>query len=121
MNGMDINVTEARKDTFNRAAAVFNGVGHSVSRFRGSEWRGRYIRHRGKSFAEYSRTRMIWLACLLCISVFLIAAGFGLCRIAVYGPHGGGRRHPGAAAVQTGYSASVETRTTPLSLAGGRD
>jgi hypothetical protein len=121
MNGMDINAAETRKDTFNRAATVFNGVGHSVSRFRGSEWRGRYIRHRSKSFAEYSRTRMIWLACLFCLSVFLIAAGFELCRIAVYGTNGSGRRYSGGEAVQTGYSASVETRTTPLSLTGGRD
>jgi hypothetical protein len=94
------------------------GIGHSVSRFRGSEWRGRCIRHRSKSFAEYSRTRVIWLACLFCLSVFLVAAGFELCRIAVYGTAGGGGRYSGAE-VQTGYPASVEAGTPPLYLTGG--
>ncbi|MDR1510044.1 MAG: hypothetical protein LBS53_10430 [Synergistaceae bacterium] len=117
---MDGNVTEARKGAFNWAATVFSGIGHSVSRFRWNEWRGRRIRHRSKYFAEYSRAKMIWLACLLCLSVFLIVAGFELCRGAIYnGTPDGGRRYPGAAAVQTGYPVSVETRTPPLFLTGG--
>ncbi|MDR1510438.1 MAG: hypothetical protein LBS53_12465 [Synergistaceae bacterium] len=115
---MDGNVTEARKGTFNRAATVFSGIEHSVSRFRWSEWRGRYIRRRGKSFAEYSRARIIWLACLLCLSAFLIMAGFELCRIAVYGTPGGGRGYLGAA-VQTGYLVSAGRRTPPLPLTEG--
>jgi hypothetical protein len=114
MNGMDINAAEARKDTFNRAATVFSGIGDSVSRFRGSGWHGRHIRHRSKYYAEYSRAGMIWLACLLCLGVFLIAAGFELCRIAVYGTAGG-------AAVQAEYPAYVEAHTPPSSLMKGRD
>jgi hypothetical protein len=121
MNGMDINVTEACKDTFKQDVTVFNGIEHSVSRFRGNEWRGRYIRHRSKSFAEYSRTRVMWLACLLCFSVFLIAAGFELCRIAVYGTGDVGRRYASENVQQTGCSASVEARATPLPLTGGRN
>jgi hypothetical protein len=121
MNGMDGNVTEARKNTFNQGAEVFSGIGHSISKFRGSEWRGRYIRHRSKYYAEYSRARMIWLVCLFCLSVVLIAAGFELCRIAVYGTPGDGRRYSGAAVQQAGYSVSVEKHTAPLPLTGGRD
>jgi hypothetical protein len=109
MNGMDTTVTEARKDTFNRAATVFSGIDHSVSRYRWSDWHGRYIRRRGKSFAEYSRAKMIWLACLLCLSAFLIMAGFELCRIAVYGTYDSGR----------GYSTSVEAMTPLLPMTGG--
>jgi hypothetical protein len=95
------------------------GVWRAISRFRRSDWRGLYIRHRSKSFAEYSRARTIWLVCLLCLSVFFIAAGFGLCRIAVYGTPGDGRRHAGAAVQQVGYSASVENKTPPLPRTGG--
>jgi hypothetical protein len=97
------------------------GIGRAVSRFRGSEWHGRYIRHRSKYYAEFSRARMIWLACLLCLSAFLVIAGFELCRIAIYGTPGDGRRYSGEVVPRTRYSVSIEIPPPQLSLTGGRD
>jgi hypothetical protein len=97
------------------------GIWRAISRFSRSDWRGLYIRHRSKYYAEYSRARMIWLVCLLCLSVFFIAAGFELCRITVNGMPGDERRYSGGTAVQTGFSAFAGTWTPPLPLMGGRD
>jgi hypothetical protein len=118
MNG---DATGTGKDVFNQAVTVFSGIGHSMSRFRKSEWRGRHIRHRSKYYAEYSRVRTIWLVCLFCLGVFFIAARFELCRIALYVTPGDVRRYSGGTAVQTGFSALAGTRMSPLPLMRGRD